>query len=119
MAEEKKVKKLTPKQRHAVELLTSGTGMTYKLICETVGIDAKTLWRWRNEPEFAHIQEEIKRINDDRWLATVDAAREAAFRLVTADNQKMVEFVLKNEGYNPSTKVEADVKTEITINIEE
>jgi hypothetical protein len=31
----------------------------------------------------------------------------------------MVEFVLKNEGYNPSTKVEADVKTEITINIEE
>ena len=119
MAEQTKQKRLTPKQRHAVELLTSGTGMTYKLICETVGIDAKTLWNWRHAPEFSHIQEEIKRINDDRWAATVDAAREAAWRLVNADNQKMVEFVLKNEGYNPSTKVEADVKTDITINIED
>ena len=119
MEEQKKVKRLTPKQRQAVELLTSGSGMTYKLICETVGIDAKTLWRWRHEPEFAHIQEEIQKINDDRWLATVDAAREAAWRLVQQDNQKMVEFVLKNEGYNPSTKVEADITTDITINIEE
>ena len=119
MEEQKKVKRLTPKQRHAVELLTSGTGMTYKMICETVGIDAKTLWRWRNEPEFAHIQEEIQRINDDRWAATVDAAREAAWRLVSSDNQKMVEFVLRNEGFNPSTKVEADLKTDITITIED
>ena len=40
---EQTVKKLTPKQRHAVELLTSGAGMSYKMICETVGINAKTL----------------------------------------------------------------------------
>lgn len=119
MAEEKKVKRLTPKQRHAVELLTSGTGMSYKDIAETVGINPKTLWDWRNEPEFTHVQEEIKKINDARWLATVDAAREAAWRLVNMDNQKMVEFVLKNEGYNPSTKVEADVHTDINIKIEE
>lgn len=122
MAEEvivMKPKKLTPKQRHALELLTCGKGMKYKDICAEVGIDGKTLYRWRHEPEFAHFQEELERINNDRWLATVDAAREAALRLVEADNAKMVEFVLKNEGYNPATKVEADVKTEITINIEE
>ena len=119
MEETKKVKRLTPKQKHALELLTSGTGMTYKMIAETVGINPKTLWDWRNEPEFTHFQEELKRLNDERWMATVDAAREAAYRLVQADNQKMVEFVLKNEGYNPSTKVEADITTDITINIEE
>ena len=39
-------------------------------------------------------------------------------RLVAQDNPKMVEFVLKNEGYNPTQKVEADVKTDIVINIE-
>lgn len=112
-------KRLTDKQRQALELLTSGQGLSYKVICETVKIDAKTLWRWRNEPEFALFQEELKKLNDERWLATVDAAREAARRLVDKDNQKMVEFILKNEGYNPTTKVEADVNTEININIEE
>lgn len=52
-------------------------------------------------------------------MATVDAAREAAFRLVEQDNPKMVEFILKNEGYNPTQKIEADVKTDIEINIED
>lgn len=116
---EQKPKKLTPKQRQALELLTCGQGMKYKDICEIVNINPKTLWDWRHEPEFTHFQEELKRINDERWLATVDAAREAAYRLIQCDNAKMVEFVLKNEGYNPATKVEADVKTDITINIED
>ena len=35
------------------------------------------------------------------------------------DNPKMVEFILKNEGYNPTQKIEADVKTDIQINIED
>lgn len=112
-------KKLTAKQRQALELLTSGEGMLYKDICAEVGIDGKTLWRWRNEPEFAHFQAELQRINDERWLATVDAARKAALKLVENGNQKMVEFVLKNEGYNPTQKVEADISTDIQINIEE
>lgn len=112
-------KRLTPKQRMALELLTCGKGLKYKEICEQVGIDHKTLWNWRNSPDFSHFQEELQRLNDERWLATVDAAREAAFRLVEQDNPKMVEFVLKNEGYNPTQKVEADIKTDIVINIEE
>lgn len=34
-------------------------------------------------------------------------------------NQRMIEFVLKNEGYNPTQKVEADVNSTIVINIGE
>lgn len=116
---EQKPKKLTPKQKQALELLTCGQGLKYKEICEIVGINQHTLWDWRHEPEFTHFQAELKRLNDERWLATVDAAREAALRLVEMDNAKMVEFVLKNEGYVPTQKVEADVKTNITINIED
>ena len=112
-------KRLTDKQRMALELLTCGKGLKYKDICEQVGIDGKTLWNWRNSPDFSHFQEELKRINDERWLATVDAARAAAVRLVEKDNQKMVEFILKNEGYNPTTKVEAEISTDINITIDE
>ena len=113
-----KQKKLTPKQKLALELLTNGEGLSYKAIAEQVGIDAKTLWRWRNEPEFAHFQAELEKINNQRWLATVDAARQAAFDLCKNGNQRMVEFVLKNEGYNPTQKVEAELTNDITINIE-
>ena len=119
MENKKKQKRLTDKQQLALELLTSGKGLSYKAICEEVGIDMATLYRWRKSQDFAHFQEALDRLNQERWEATVDAARAAAFRLVENDNQKMVEFILKNEGYNPTNnhKVEADVNTDINISI--
>jgi hypothetical protein len=112
-------KKLTPKQKAALELLTCGSGLTYKEIAERVGVNQKTLWDWRNEPSFTHFQIELERLNNERWLATVDLARQAAMKLCADGNQKMVEFVLKNEGYNPTNKVEADLHTDINITIGE
>ena len=112
-------KTLTKKQQLAIELLTSGAGMSYKHVAEEVGVNLKTLWRWRNEPEFAHFQAEIQRINDARWDATVDAAREAAVKLCKEGKSDFVKFVLQNAGYNPTQKIEAEVNTDIVINIEE
>ena len=109
---------LNKKQKLALELLTNGEGLSYKEIAARVGVNPKTLWDWRKAPEFTQFQAELQRLNDERWFALVDAAREAAYRLVSNDNQKMVEFVLKNEGYNPTQKVEADITTDIIINIE-
>lgn len=108
---------LNKKQKLALELLTSGEGLTYKEIAETVGVNPKTLWAWRNEPEYVMFQDELKRLNDIRWQAAEDAARQAAIELCKEKNQKMVEFVLKNAGYNPTSKVEADLTTDIIINI--
>jgi hypothetical protein len=114
-----KQKRLTDKQRRALEMLTSGEGYTYKQIGEEIQVDQKTLWRWRNEPEFAHFQDELERLNNIRWQAAEDAAREGCIMLCREGNQKMIEFVLKNAGYNPTQKVEAEVSTNITINIGE
>lgn len=112
-----KKKKLTEKQQMAIELMTSGLGMKYKDIAEAVGVNLRTLYSWRNEPEFSHFQEELQRINDERFAMLADAARASAMRLLLADNEKMTEFILKNDGLNPTTKVEADVKTDIIIEI--
>ena len=114
-----KEKKLTEKQQQALVLLTCGRGMTYKAIAEEIGVNPRTLWEWRNEPAFLHFQEELKRIEDDRWLAIIDAAKASAMRLVSNDNEKMTEFVLKNAGYNPTTNIKADIETDIVINIGE
>lgn len=113
----KKEKQLTEKQRMALELMTSGLGMKYKDIADACGIGVRTLYSWRNDAEFSHFQAELKAINDARWMAVVDAARESALRLAQGDNAHFVEFVLKNEGYNPSTKVEAEVSTDVVVNI--
>ena len=51
---------INKKQRIALELLTSGRGMSFKEIAETAEVNEKTLWRWRNEPEYAEFQEELK-----------------------------------------------------------
>ena len=112
-------KKLTDKQIKALELLTCGKGMTYTAIAAEVGVNRRTLYEWINEPQFLSFQEELERINNERWKALADAARASALRLIEKDNQKMVEFVLKNEGYNPTQKVEADLHTDIVLNIEE
>ena len=109
---------LTAKQRQAVNLLIN-SNKTYTQICEEVNINMKTLWRWRHEPEFAHFQREYERLKDEQWLATVEAARRSALQLCADGNQKMVEFVLKNDGLNPTQKVEAEISTDIVINLDE
>ena len=108
---------LTEKQRQALELLTCGEGLTYKEIAERVGVTPKTIWSWRKES--TEFQEELQKINDERWMATVDVARKGAVSLCKNGNQRMIEFVLKNEGYNPTQKIEGDIKNSITINIGE
>lgn len=106
---------LTEKQRQALELLTCGKGLTYQAISDQLGITPKTLWSWRKEN--TEFQEELQKLNDERWMATVDVARQGAVALCKNGNQRMIEFVLKNEGYNPAQKIDADVNNSITINI--
>lgn len=110
---------LNTKQRKAIELLTSGEGLNLKEVAELSGVSPKTLWNWRNGNDFTEFQEELKRINDERWKAAEDAAREAAIKLCKEGKTEMVKFVLQNVGYNPTQKVEADVNTDINIVIGE
>lgn len=110
---------LNTKQKKAIELLTSGEGYTLKEVAELANVTPKTLWNWRNGNDFTEFQEELNKINNERWQAAVDAARAGAIKLCKEGNQKMIEFVLKNEGYNPTQKIDAEVSTDINIVIEE
>lgn len=109
---------LNKKQKIALELLTSGEGMSYKEIAEAAGVSPKTLWNWRNGNDFTEFQEELAKINDARWEATVDAARAAAIRLCKEGKSDFVKFVLQNAGYNPATKQEIELENDIVINVE-
>ena len=110
---------LNKKQRIALELLTSGEGLSFQQVAEAAGVNVKTIYNWRNLPEYAEFQEALQQLNNERWQAAEDAARAAAIRLCKEGNQKMVQFVLQNVGYNPTQKVEADLHNEIIIEIGE
>lgn len=111
-------KKLNDKQRKAIELLTCGEGLLYKDICDKLSIDQKTLYRWMYEPEFAHFQAELERIENIKWDCLVDLARASARRLIESDNARIVEYVLKCSGKNPVEKSEVNLNTDIVINID-
>lgn len=106
---ETKKKRLTDNQQKVLELLTCGQGMSYTAISEATGVARKTIWRWLHEPQFATFQQAYKDLNDEKWMITVEAAREAALKLCMEGKSDMVKFVLQNAGYNPAQKVEADV----------
>lgn len=108
---------LNKKQRMALELLTSGEGMSYKEIAEAVNVSPKTLWNWRNGNDFTEFQEELARINNERWHAAEDAARAAAIKLCKEGKADFVKFVLQNLGYNPTQNVVADITNDIEITI--
>lgn len=54
---ERELQKFNEKQRLAIEILAKPArgGMTYLEIAEYVGCDEKTLYRWRQNPEFAEV----------------------------------------------------------------
>lgn len=110
---------LNTKQKKAIELLTSGEGLNLKEVAERAGVSPKTLWNWRNSNDFTEFQDELDKINHERWQAAVDAARQGAIKLCKDGNQKMIEFVLKNEGFNPTQKIDAEVNTDINLIIGE
>ena len=72
-------KRLNDKQLKALELLTCGKGLSYTAIAEEVGIGRTTLWEWLNCEQYRTFQEELQKINDERWKTLVDAARASAF----------------------------------------
>ena len=112
-------KNLTSKQKIAIELLTSGEGLTLKEIAERANVNPKTLYEWRNNPEYTLFQQEVERINNERWRAAEDAARAAAIRLCKEGKTEMVKFVLQNCGYNPTVSTDLKLHTDtIEINIE-
>lgn len=102
-------KTLTENQKKVLELLTNGQGMSYTAIADATGVARKTIWRWLHEPQHAAFQQAYKDLNDEKWMVTVEAAREAALKLCMEGKADIVKFVLQNAGYNPTQKVEADV----------
>lgn len=107
---------LTNKQLLLIEYMITNPKATQEQLAEMVGASRKTIGRWCKLEEF---QNELKTQLKDVWGDLERNAINTMKNLVDEGSFQASKYVLDSLGYAPAQKIEADVKTDIVINIEE
>ena len=83
---------------------------------ELLELNNKTVGKWRKMPEF---QEEMKKRLAEQWKSAESLAQKKMIELAADGNFHASKYILDSLGYAPAQRIEADLHTDIVINIEE
>ena len=105
---------LKKKQKIAAEIMVANPEKPLTEIAKELEVNYSTFWRWRQNPEFKEYEDKLcqERFHDMQRIA-IQKLQENAMK----GNQKAIEYILDYMGYKAATKIEADVDTDIVINI--
>ena len=103
-------------QLEFIELLLANPLMTNVDAGKQMGVSRNTIMKWKEIPEF---QEEYKRRLREKWEDAELMAMEMMQNLARKGEFKANKYILDSLGYAPAQKIEADVKTDINITVEE
>ena len=84
-------------------------------LAELLGLNNKTVGKWRKSPEF---QEELKKRLAQQWKDAESLAQRKMIELAAEGNFQANKYILDSLGYAPAQRIEADINTDIIINIE-
>ena len=113
---EKEEGKLRPKQLALVEAIIAYPSASHVELAEKVGINRNTITAWKRQPEFqAALKERMQEVWNDTEAIAISTMR----NLAIDGDFKAAKYILDNLGYAPVQKIEADLNTDIIINIEE
>lgn len=107
---------LKPRQIELLELMLSNPLLSDVKLAEKMNLNNKTVGKWRKMPEF---QEELKKRLKEQWQNAERLAQKKMIELAADGNFQANKYILDSLGYAPAQKVEAEVKTEYVIDIEE
>ena len=107
---------LKPKQIELLEAMLAFPMMSDVKLAEQLGLNNKTVGKCRKMQEF---QEEMKKRLADQWKAAESLAQRKMIELAADGNFNANKYILDSLGYAPAQKIEADLHTDIIINIEE
>lgn len=107
---------LKPRQLKLIEALMANPMLPDTAIAEQLEINRNTVREWKKKPEF---QAELKRRLREQWEDSERMAMDTMQTLAQGGDFKAAKYILDNLGYGAPVKVEADIKTDITINIDE
>lgn len=108
---------LKPKQLNCIEIMLANPTMSVTKLAEVVEVNRNTISDWRrNNKEF---MEEYQRRLKEKWAESEGIAVDTMRKLATDGDFKASKYILDSLGYAPAQKIEAQVATDIVINIED
>lgn len=108
--------KLKPRQYKLIEAMLANPMMPDTHLAEELGINRNTVREWKKKPEF---QEELKARLNEQWADSERMAVDVMQSLAREGNFHATKYILDSLGYAPAQKIEADIHSDININIEE
>lgn len=106
---------LNAKQKALAELMVMNPGFTNVQYAEEIGIDPKTLYKWKKTDEF---QDYMHQCCQEKFRSLEDLAIAKLQENIEKNHQKAIEYALDYLGYKATQKVEAEVNTDINITID-
>lgn len=107
---------LTAKRLELLEAMLANPMMSDVKLGELLNLNNKTVGKWRKEPEF---QDELKKRLNEQWKAAETLAQKKMIELAGEGNFHANKYILDSLGYAPAQKIEADLHTDIVINIDD
>lgn len=107
---------LKPKQKALIEAMLANPMLSDVKLAELLGINNKTVGVYKKNPEF---QAELDKRLKEKWKESERIAQETMIKLATNGDFKASQYILNSLGYAPAQKIEADINSDIVINIDE
>lgn len=107
---------LKARQLELIEALLANPLQPDTEVAKQLCINRNTVREWKKKPEF---QEEYQRRLREKWEDSERMAMETMQTLAREGDFKASKYILDSLGYAPTQKIEAEVSTDIVINIEE
>lgn len=107
---------LKTRQIECIEAMLAHPSASYVQLAEIVGCNRNTITEWKRNPEF---MAEYKRRLKEMWEDSEGIAVKTMIKLADEGDFKAAKYILDSMDYAPTTKIEAEVKSDIVINIGE
>lgn len=107
---------ITTRQMDFIEFMIANPLKTAKELCKEYGLSNNTYSTWRKQPKF---KEYLSKRLQEKWKDNELMAQATIEQLARDGDFKAAKYILDSLGYAPVQKVQAEVQTSITINVEE
>ena len=107
---------LTNRQKNLIEYMLANPQLPETVCANHCGVPNSTYFSWKQKGEFtAELDRRIKEL----WKDSERTAVDTMLSLCRSGEYSAAKYILDNLGYKPVDKIQADIKTDINITIEE
>ncbi len=109
-----RIEGLTPKAKQLAEYRVDNPTLSDLQVSRDIGIDPKTIYKWKKKPEFQEYEHELCLI---RFKEAQRIAVRKAYELAEKGNAKMIEYLLTNNGFKLPDEQNINLTGDMEINI--